>query len=323
MTPRQPTPAGPEAGELARRVRAGDRRALARALTLAEDGSDGCLGGLLGGRVRAQVVGVTGAPGTGKSTLIGRLALHLRRAGRRVGILAVDPSSPFTGGALLGDRLRMPVPSDDAGLFVRSVASRGQQGGLALGISRMVRVLDAAGMDPILVETVGAGQNDVGVLGVADTVVLVMGPASGDEIQALKAGIAEIGDIMVVSKADLPGADEAYRAVVAALETAPPPEPGWQVPVVRVSSARGSGFDELMEALERHRAHLQTGAHGQRRRLRRAEWELRAAVLAAVERRFVAPLTRSGGWADLVERLAAGELTAEQAAEAVLGAVSP
>ena len=325
-----PTPGRPVPSDLAERVRAGDRVALARALTLAEnspyeglpDGpsaSDGGLEALLAGVVRAHVVGVTGAPGSGKSTLVGRLALYLRRhRGRRVGVLAVDPSSPFSGGGLLGDRVRMTRPADDPGLFVRSVASRGHQGGLAPAVFRMVRVLDAAGMDVILVETVGAGQNDIGVLGVADTVVLVFNPLAGDEIQALKAGIVEIGDVMVVNKADLPGADEAYRAVMGALELAPQAEHGWKVPVLLVSSVRETGFDHLADALERHRRHLQSGPAGARRRRVQAEWELRAALRAAVERRFIAPLLGSGRWAALVEQVAEGRLAADLAARQIL-----
>lgn len=326
----QATPSHPAPPGLAERVRAGDRAALARALTLVEnapyDGqrggpaaSDDGLAALLAGKVRAHVVGITGAPGAGKSTLVGRLVLHLRRSGRRVGVLAVDPSSPFSGGALLGDRVRMMVPVDDPGLFVRSVASRGQQGGLALAIFRMVRVLDAAGMDVILVETVGAGQNDIGVLGVADTVVLVFNPSAGDEIQALKAGIVEIGDVMVVNKADLPGADEAYRALTSALRLAPEAGRGWEVPVLMVSSVRDTGFEGLVDALDRHRRYLEGGPAGEQRRRLQAEWELRAALLAAVERRFVAPLVASGRWAGLVDQIAAGQLPADIAASQILG----
>lgn len=332
MTAGRPTQSDSVPPGLAERVRAGDRVALARALTLVENApNDGqphgparsCddLGSLLAGTVRAHVIGVTGAPGSGKSTLIGRLALHLRHQSKRVGILAVDPSSPFSGGALLGDRVRMTLPVDDPGLFVRSVASRGQQGGLALAIFRMVRVLAAAGMDVILVETVGAGQNDIGVLGVADTVVLVLNPSAGDEIQALKAGIVEIGDVMVVNKADLPGADDAYRAVTGALQLVPEADRGWQVPVLLVSSVRDTGFDELLEALQRHRQYLRSGPAGVRRRRVQAEWELRAALLAAVERRVLAPLVASGRWAALVERIVAGEISADLAAHRILDSV--
>ncbi|HEY8426038.1 MAG TPA: methylmalonyl Co-A mutase-associated GTPase MeaB [Limnochordales bacterium] len=333
MSEGRPESGGTASPSLAARVQAGDRLALARALTLVEslpfEGDDGDRGvspdlaPLLTGRVRAHVVGVTGAPGAGKSTLVGRLAMHLRERGRRVGVLAVDPSSPFSGGALLGDRVRMAVPAADPGLFVRSVASRGHQGGLALAVFRMVRVMAAAGMEMVLVETVGAGQNDVGVLGVADTVVLVLNPATGDEIQALKAGIVEIGDVMVINKADLPGAEETYRAVTSALAITPSLDPGWRVPVVRVSALQDQGLDTLIEALERHRSHLSSSPAGLRRRRLQAEWELRAALLAAVERRLVAPLMASGRWAELVERLAGGELSADAAAEAVLGSLNP
>ncbi|WP_324716022.1 methylmalonyl Co-A mutase-associated GTPase MeaB [Carboxydochorda subterranea] len=329
---REPRGAAARTVSLADRVRAGDRGALARALSLAEaslhDGVAGTsreaaracdeLAPLLTGVVRAHVVGVTGSPGAGKSTLIGQLALELRRRGRKVGILAVDPTSPFTGGAVLGDRLRMSLPVDDPGIFMRSVASRGQQGGLALSVFAMVRVLDTAGMDVVLVETVGAGQNDVGVLGVAHTVVLVFNPGSGDEVQALKAGIVEIGDVMVVNKADLPGAHEAYRAIAGILHLSPPDTGAWQIPVVLVSSTRREGLGQLVEALESHRRYLESAPSAQQRRRLRAEWELRAALAAAVERHVVAPARQRGLWADLARRLADGELSARDAAGLLL-----
>lgn len=312
-------------GDLAGRVRSGDRAALARALTLVENGVDesgdeAAMAALLTGTVRAHVVGVTGSPGAGKSTLIGQLARRLRQGGLRVGILAVDPTSPFSGGAVLGDRLRMALSADDPGLFMRSVASRGQQGGVALAVFGMVRVLDAAGMEVIFVETVGAGQNDVAVLGVADTVLLVINPGSGDEIQALKAGVIEIGDVVVVHKADLPSADEAYRALVAILRMGPPTASGWEVPILMASSVRGSGLDDILEALRRHREFLAGGPAGQSRRRLQAEWELRAALEAAVDAHIVRPAKAEGRWEALAGAIAAGQLSSARAAAALLDA---
>lgn len=321
--------------DLARRVRSGDRGAVARALTIVEranlDGElhapaaaeEAGVQALLAGVIRAHVVGITGAPGSGKSTLIGHLAVHLRRQGRKVGILAVDPSSPFSGGAVLGDRLRMGLPADDPGLFMRSLASRGHQGGLALSVFGMVRVLDAAGMDLILVETVGAGQNDVGVLGVAHTVVLVFNPAAGDEVQALKAGIVEIGDVMVVNKSDLPGADEAYRAIMSVLGLSPQAPGLWRPPVLQVSSVRQSGFAELTDAVEQHRRYLDSGPAGAQRRRTQAEWELRAALLAALERRYLGAARESGLWGQLVEQVAQGRIASYQAALRLVGENRP
>lgn len=307
---------------LAERVRSGDRAALARALTLVEGLEAGAevVRPLLAGMVRAHVVGVTGSPGAGKSTLVGRLARRFREHGRRVGILAVDPTSPFSGGALLGDRLRMELPAGDPDVFMRSLASRGHQGGLARAVFGMVRLLDAAGMDVILVETVGAGQNDVGVLGVADTVVLALNPAAGDEIQALKAGIVEIADIAVVHKADLPGAAETYRAVASALDVpdtvgAGRDEDGrWKTRVLLVSSATGQGIGELADTITSHARHLLSTADGERRRRRQAEWELRAALAASMEQRIVGPARASGLWDELARQVATGALSAADAA---------
>ncbi len=312
-------------GDLAGRVRSGDRAALARALTLVENGVDDggdevAMAALLTGRVRAHVVGVTGSPGAGKSTLIGQLARRLRQSGLRVGILAVDPTSPFSGGAVLGDRLRMALSADDPGLFMRSVASRGQQGGVALAVFGMVRVLDAAGMEVIFVETVGAGQNDVAVLGVADTVLLVINPGSGDEIQALKAGVIEIGDVVVVHKADLPAADEAYRALVAILRMGQPSASGWEVPILMASSVRGSGLEDILGALRRHREFLAGGPAGQSRRRLQAEWELKAALEAAVDAHIVRPAKAEGRWEALARAIAAGQLSSARAAAALLDA---
>ncbi|HUK13987.1 MAG TPA: methylmalonyl Co-A mutase-associated GTPase MeaB, partial [Thermoanaerobaculaceae bacterium] len=236
-----------------------DGRGVAKALSLVERGgeeAEALLRSLQGRVGPARTIGVTGPPGVGKSTLVQALGIELLRGGGRVAVLAVDPSSPFTGGALLGDRLRMPELVARGG-FVRSMATRGALGGLAVAASDAVDVLDAAGFASVLVETVGVGQDEVDVAGEVDTVVLVTTAGSGDEVQAAKAGIMEIGHVFAVNKADLPGADAQVAALEAALSLAPRAE--WEPRVVPVSAARGSGIGELLAEVRRHQAFLDGG----------------------------------------------------------------
>ncbi len=262
----------------------GDRLALARLLTQIEneapEGLD-ALGALFAHTGRAHVVGITGAPGTGKSTLVNQLARYLRRAqaprggeSPRVAVIAVDPSSPFTGGAILGDRVRMRDLAGDEGIFIRSMASRGALGGLARTTADVALALDAAGYQIILIETVGAGQAEVDIASTAHTTIVIDAPGLGDEIQANKAGLLEIADVLVVNKADLPGAENAAAILRMALEYSrgehPPTErDGWEVPVLTTVATTGEGVPELAEAVHRHRDHLvTTGAWEARERHR-------------------------------------------------------
>lgn len=240
--------------ELLKPSLAGDRRALSRLLTvITETGaSPELLREIESRRLGSHVVGVTGPPGAGKSSLVDRVVAHLRANDRRPGIVAVDPSSPITGGAILGDRVRMQRHSEDANVYIRSMASRGRLGGLAEGTGAVVALLDATGFDPIIVETVGVGQSELEVVAVADTVVVVLPPGFGDEIQMVKAGLLEIADVLCVNKADL---GEAEFTMARLLESIEPGE-GWTPPVVATSASTGEGVEDLLAAVEAHRLHV-------------------------------------------------------------------
>lgn len=260
---------------------AGDRAALARLISLVERGGDGArqVGRLthpLGGRT--YTVGITGAPGAGKSTLTDRLLSHLRGQGTDVAVLAVDPSSPFSGGAILGDRVRMQDHAGDAGVYIRSMATRGHVGGLALSTPEAIRVLDAAGFPLVLVETVGVGQVEVEVAGAADTTVVVVNPGWGDAVQANKAGLLEAADVLVVNKSDRPGAADARRDLEMMLDMNLAPGP-WRPPVVSTVAATGEGVAELWDAVAAHRSHQEESGALAARRAVRVEAEVRAIVL--------------------------------------------
>jgi LAO/AO transport system kinase len=256
---------------------AGDRRAVARLLSMVERGGDDAraAGALAHDRSGgAYTVGVTGAPGAGKSTLTSAIVGEVRERGERVSVLAIDPSSPFTGGAILGDRIRMQDHSLDEGVFIRSMATRGHLGGLALATPQAVRVLDAAGFPWVLVETVGVGQVEVEIVGAADTTVVVVNPGWGDAIQANKAGLMEIADLFVINKADRPGAAETRRDLEGMLDLTDPGPGGWRPPVLAAVATEGTGVAELWDQVQAHRAHLEvTGELGVRRG-RRAREEL-------------------------------------------------
>jgi len=257
----------------------GDRRAVARLLSLVERGGDDAraVGSLAHGRSGgAYTVGITGAPGAGKSTLTSALLGELRSRGERVAVLAIDPSSPFTGGAILGDRIRMQDHSLDEGVFIRSMATRGHLGGLALATPQAVRVLDAAGFPWVLVETVGVGQVEVEIVGAADTTVVVVNPGWGDAIQANKAGLMEIADIFVINKADRPGADETRRDLEGMLDLTAGHDgvATWRPPVLAAVATDGTGVAELWDRVQAHRTHLEATGELDARRGRRAREEL-------------------------------------------------
>ncbi|MBO0708764.1 MAG: methylmalonyl Co-A mutase-associated GTPase MeaB [Candidatus Dormibacteraeota bacterium] len=257
--------------------RAGRIRALARAITLVERGDEAVrplLDEAVNGAARPLTWGFTGAPGSGKSTLVDALLERLRSQGSRVAVLAVDPTSPFTGGAVLGDRVRMQRHAGDEGVYIRSMGARGHLGGLSLATREALRLVGAFGFDRVVLETVGVGQSELEIAAVADSTVVVLAPGAGDGIQMLKAGIMEIADLYCVNKADLPGAQRTLQEVRTMLNMAPKPlrgQPAWRPPIVALSAVSGAGLDELLEALRRHQEFLE--ASGERRR--RAEARLR------------------------------------------------
>lgn len=282
--------------DLVERARSGDPRAVARLISLVEDASPllrevmAALAPHTGG---AHVVGLTGSPGVGKSTSTNALVGALRRRGKRVGVLAVDPSSPFSGGALLGDRIRMQDHALDPEVYIRSMASRGHLGGLSWAAPQAIRVLDAAGCEVILVETVGVGQSEVEIASMADSTVVLLAPGMGDGIQAAKAGILEIGDLYVINKADRDGADQVRRELRGMLALADRPEGSWAPPILKTVAATGEGVDEVVEALAEHLAHLSAGGELIRRRVRRAREEVEAIAVASLRHRWAGVHERS------------------------------
>jgi LAO/AO transport system kinase len=304
---------------LVQQVLAGERRALARVISLVENGEpEGheALRLLYPHTGRAHSVGLTGASGSGKSTLAGALAREFRRRGRSVGIVAVDPTSPFTHGALLGDRIRMQELTSDPDIFLRSMATRGSLGGLASTTAQVVAVLDAAGKDIVLIETVGAGQDEVEVAGAAETTVVVNTPGMGDDVQALKAGILEIADILVVNKADQPGADTLVYQLQALVSRAADGERG--IPVLKTVASRGDGVPELVDAIDEHRRYLRESGQLDRHRLAQARHQ----VLALARRELLAGVLRAteenGQLDELVGAVAQRELDPYSAARRLI-----
>lgn len=321
-------------------LRTGDQRALARAISIAENREPGhreLVSALYRTADDAEVVGVTGSPGVGKSTLVDGMVRGYREEGQTVGVVAVDPSSPFSGGALLGDRVRMGAHAGDDGVFVRSMSARGNHGGLAAATMDAVRALSAAGTDVVVVETVGAGQNEVDVVTTADTVVVVTQPGSGDDVQALKAGLLEIGDVYVVNKADLPGADRAFRDLREMVEAADghgshrvrvgadgpdaggdPPAAEWVPPVVETVASDGSGVADLLGAIDDHRSFLVESGH--------LEWKARHRLAAAIRTHLAAEvddvvsrrIEAAGGVDALVDAVRSGEATPDSVADDLL-----
>ncbi|MFC4951224.1 methylmalonyl Co-A mutase-associated GTPase MeaB [Pseudonocardia sp. GCM10023141] len=314
--------------DLVERARRGEPLAVGRLLSLVE--SDGPAGreqlrevaaALAPHAGRAHVVGLTGPPGVGKSTTTSALVGALRAQGRRVGVLAVDPSSPFSGGALLGDRVRMGEHATDDGVFIRSMATRGHLGGLAWSTPQALRVLDAAGCEVVVIETVGVGQSEVEVVALADTTVVLLAPGMGDGVQAAKAGILEVADVFVVNKADRDGAAQTVRDLTHMLALGGSVGPQvWRKPVVRTVAARGEGIDDLVAALDSHRAWLDSSGERERRRLARAEAEIEAITLDRIRSR-IGDLRGSSGLSGLAKRVVAGDLDPYRAADELAGNV--
>jgi LAO/AO transport system kinase len=293
---------------LSERVLQGDPRAMARAISLIED--EAPEGAELVRRIfphtgRAYLVGVTGAPGAGKSTLVDRLIAELRGRQQSIGVVAVDPTSPFSGGAILGDRVRMQTHVADGGVFIRSMATRGHLGGLARATGEAALVLDAAGKDIVLIETVGVGQDEVDIVRTADVSIVTLVPGTGDEVQALKAGIMEIADIFVVNKADREGADRTVASIEAMLSLENFAGGKWRPPIVKTEATTGKGVADLVDAIERFRAHT-AAVQGERRRAR-AEWRVRELLGHRFLQDVHARVLAAGEFEQLLDRIAARE----------------
>jgi LAO/AO transport system kinase len=316
-----------QVAELVDRAQEGDPRAVARLISMVEDVSPRLrevAAALAPHTGRAQVVGLTGSPGVGKSTSTSALVTALREQGKRVGVLAVDPSSPFSGGALLGDRVRMQEHATDRGVFIRSMASRGHLGGLSWATPQALRVLDAAGCDVVLVETVGVGQSEIEVVSLADTTLVLLAPGMGDGIQAAKAGILEIADIFVVNKADRDGADQTVRDLRYMLSLGQRRERDgsvWKAPILRTIASKGQGIDEVAATIEKHRGWLADTGERDLRRQRRAESEIEAITLSVVRDR-IGDIRGGDALPELAKRVVAGELDPYAASDELAGTIS-
>src|SRR4051794_20129948 len=304
---------------LAERLVAGDKRALARAISLVENRDpegDRLVAELFPRTGQARVVGLTGPPGVGKSTLIGAICVELRGQDRQVGVLSIDPSSPFTQGAVLGDRIRLSEHFLDPGGFIRSMATRGSLGGLAEAALQAALLMDASGKDDVLLETVGVGQGEIDVVDHADTVVLALMPGSGDSIQALKAGVMEIPDVICVNKRDHPLADTMVREIRSILSIGP--ERSWRVPVVRTEATKGEGIEELVERVDEHRAHIEAEGTLERRRARNLRAEVLGIAAARMRRDLDGRLDEDPDFSSLLDRVVRRETDPATAASELL-----
>jgi LAO/AO transport system kinase len=307
------------ASALADRVLAGDPRAIARAISLIEDeqaSAADLIRAIFAHTGRAYIVGVTGAPGAGKSTLVDRLIAETRAQGETLGVVAVDPTSPFTGGAILGDRLRMQSHAADADVFIRSMATRGQLGGLARATTDVASILDASGKSLVIIETVGVGQDEVDIVRTADISIVILVPGTGDDVQALKAGIMEIADIFVVNKADREGADRMVSAVESNLALQTFADGEWRPPIVKTEASTGRGVPELWATVKAFRAHSEAGGIGRRRA--RGEFRLRELLMHKFLERVEGQVLAPGELAAMIERIARRELDPYSAAAEIM-----
>jgi len=305
--------------EITRGVLAGDRRSIARAITIIENNTAEAkklIASIYPRTGKAHIIGLTGPSGSGKSTLIEKIVREYRRRGKTVGVIAVDPTSPFTGGAFLGDRIRMQELSTDQGVFIRSMATRNYSGGLAKATKDAVKVLDAAGKDIILVETVGAGQSEVEIIKVAQTTVVVHAPGLGDEIQAIKAGLMEIADIFVVNKADRENADKAVTDIQSILQLNNK-ETAWKPPILKTTALTGEGVPQLIEKLEEHRRFLEKETE-RKRTLGKAEAELIEAIEEKVVGSIIEDLKKQGKFEELLQKIIERKIDPASAAEKLL-----
>jgi len=305
--------------QLVNGVLKGDRRSIAKTISLIENNlpeAQKIISLLYPHTGKAHIIGVTGPTGSGKSTLIEKLIKELRRNGKTVGVVAVDPTSPFTGGAFLGDRVRMQALSTDEGVFIRSMATRGSLGGLAKATKNAVSVLDASNKDVLIVETVGAGQTEVDIIKIAHTVVVVLAPGFGDDIQAIKAGIMEIGDIFVINKADRENADKAVIDVEAMLEMNQTKK-DWRPSVVKTTAITGKGIPELIEKINQHKSYLK-GDFLQKQRLQRIESELEEAIKFKITETVLNDLKKTSKFNEFLHKILEKEMDPNSAAEALL-----
>ncbi|MEM3875097.1 MAG: methylmalonyl Co-A mutase-associated GTPase MeaB [Candidatus Bathyarchaeia archaeon] len=312
----------PEISEIAKGVLAGDKRSIAKAITIAENSPEDAqslIAAVYPHTGKAHIIGLTGPGGSGKSTLIEKMVREYRRRGKTVGVIAVDPTSPFTGGAFLGDRIRMQELTTDNGVFIRSMATRNNPGGIAKATKDAVKILDASGKDVIIVETVGAGQSEVEIIKVAQTIIVIHAPGLGDEIQAIKAGIMEIADIFVVNKADRENADKAVMDIQAMLQL-DNKEKTWTPPIIKTVALTGEGVPQLIEKIEEHWQFLQKGLL-HKRSLEKAEAELVEAIKDKVTSSIIEKLKREKRFEEILRRIVEREIDPASAAEKLLNQV--